>query len=320
MFAGKSLSALTIIFLFTTVALMREAITVLLAALLLTACGAGDGPSGFASRPRVVASFYPLAFAAEAVAGTDAMVTNLTPAGAEPHDIELTSGQVVDVSEADVLVYAGRGFQPAVESLAPDIRGGALDVLEGQSLRATTTTADESSARGEGELDPHVWLDPTRMATIVEAIANRLASTDPDDAGSYRRNGRALTADLRALDRSFARGLARCESRDVVTSHEAFGYLAGRYGLAQVGIAGLDPESEPSPQRVADVTEFARAHDVTTIFFERLASPRVAEAIAAEAGLETAVLDPLESPPEDGDYFDAMVENLESLRAALRCE
>jgi zinc transport system substrate-binding protein len=319
MLAGKSLVAIDNHFPFHYGRLMRAAITVLLAALALAACGAGEGRSGLPSRPRVVASFYPLAFAAEAIAGTDAMVTNLTPAGAEPHDIELTSGQVVEVSEADVLVYAGRGFQPAVESLAADIGGGALDVLEDQSLRATTT-ADESSAHGEGELDPHVWLDPSRMTTIVEAIANRLARTDPPNAGSYRRNGRALTAELRALDRKFARGLARCESRDVVTSHEAFGYLTGRYGLAQVGIAGLDPEREPSPQRVADVTEFARAHDVTTIFFERLVSPRAAETIAAEAGLETAVLDPLESPPENGDYFDAMVENLESLRAALRCE
>lgn len=299
---------------------MRAArMTLLVPALLLAACAVSGRAPG-SSTPRVVASFYPLAFAAEAVAGRNAFVTNLIPAGAEPHDVELRSSQVVAISEADVLVYAGRGFQPAVERLAPDVGDGALDVLAAQELQESAAGAQEVSDHEEGEFDPHVWLDPTRMAAIAAAIADRLARVDPDNSGAYRSEARALRADLLALDRRFVRGLARCDRREIVTSHEAFGYMADRYELSQIGIAGLDPESEPSPQRVADVTEFARAHDVTTIFFERLVSPRVAETIAAEAGLRTAVLDPLESPPEDGDYFDAMAENLESLRAALRCE
>jgi zinc transport system substrate-binding protein len=316
----RSPGELTIIFLFTTVGPVREGIKLLLSALLLAACGASGGTAGPPSTSRVVASFYPLAFAAEAVGGREAVVTNLTPAGVEPHDIELTSSQVVAVSEADVLVYAGRGFQPAVETLAPEVGDGALDVLAGQGLQESAPASRELPDNEAGALDPHVWLDPKRMAAITTAIAERLARVDPDSSGAYRRRARALRADLRALDRRLARGLARCDRREIVTSHEAFGYLAARYDLAQIGIAGLEPESEPSPQRVADVTEFARTHDVTTTFFERLVSPRVAETIAAEAGLRTAVLDPLESPPEDGDYFDAMAENLESLRAALRCE
>jgi zinc transport system substrate-binding protein len=294
--------------------------TLLISVLLLAACAVRERPSGPSSRPRVVASFYALAFAAEVVAGSEAFVTNLVPAGAEPHDVELTSGQVVAISEADVLVYAGQGFQPAVERLAPDVGDGALDVLAAEGLQESVTATQKGSDHEEGEFDPHVWLDPRRMAPIATAIADRLARVDPENSGAYRSGARGLRADLRALDRTFVRGLARCDRHELVTSHEAFGYLADRYDLSQIGIAGLDPESEPSPQRVADVTEFARAHNVTTIFFERLVSPRVAETIAAEAGLRTAVLDPLESPPEDGDYFDAMAENLESLREALRCE
>jgi zinc transport system substrate-binding protein len=270
----------------------------------------------------VVASFYPLVFAAEAVAGGHASVSNLVPEGVEPHDIELTSGQVVKISEADLLVFAGRGFQPALEGLAADKGGGAVDVLAGPA-GAPRSSEGEASDRGDlGEVapDPHVWLDPTRMAAIAGVITDRLARLDAGNASRYRSNGRALRAELRALDRRFARGLEHCAGREIVTSHDAFGYLAHRYDLTEIGIAGLDPESEPRPQRVAEVADFARAHDVTTIFFEKLVSPRVAETIAAEAGLRTAVLDPLESAPEDGDYFDAMTANLESLRAALRCE
>jgi zinc transport system substrate-binding protein len=291
------------------------------ATLLLGACGARAGSPGVSSKPKVVASFYPLAFAAEAVAGDNAAVSNLAPAGVEPHDIELTSSQVVAISEADVLVFAGRGFQPAVESLAANIGDRAVDVLDQRAL------AGRSPARGAGggdlegrASDPHVWLDPARMAAIADVIADRLARVDPDNAGAYRSSGTHLRAGLHELDRRFARGLEHCDGREIITSHEAFGYLADRYDLAQIGIAGLDPEGEPSPQRVAYVTELARDHDVTTIFFETLASPRVAETIAAEAGLRTAVLDPIESAPERGDYFDAMTTNLESLRTALRCK
>jgi zinc transport system substrate-binding protein len=302
---------------------MRPARVLLVApALVLVACGVASNPSRPSSRLEVVASFYPLAFAAEAIAGDHASVSNLVPEGVEPHDIELTSSQVVAISEADVLVFVGRGFQPALERLATDLGDGAVDVLAGPAgaRRSSEGEAAGRSDLGEVAPDPHVWLDPTRMAAIADAIADRLAGLDPDNAVAYRRNGRALRTALRALDRRFDRGLAHCAGRQIITSHEAFGYLAHRYDLTQIGIAGLDPESEPSPKRVAEVTDFARAHDVTTIFFETLVSPRVAETIAAEAGLRTAVLDPLESPPEDGDYFDAMTANLESLRAALRCE
>jgi zinc transport system substrate-binding protein len=292
----------------------------LLLAALCAACGSPGGRSG-STEPSVVASFYPLAFAAEEIARERASVVELTPPGVEPHDVELTARQVVTISEADLLVFVGGGFQPAVEKLAAGMGERALDVLS--TPRVVTFSA--KGRRGpqeltEGVSDPHVWLDPTRMAAIAGLIAERLASLDPEDAQEYRRNARKLAGRLRALDRAFARGLADCAHREIVTTHQAFGYLAERYGLTQIGVAGLDPESEPSPRRVAAVTQFVREHGVTTIFFESLVSSRAAETIAAEAGVGTGVLDPLETRPSRTDYFGAMRSNLGSLRAALQCK
>jgi zinc transport system substrate-binding protein len=281
---------------------------------VVVAVAAACGPSGASSdgRPRIVASFYPLAFVAERIAGDRARIVNLTPPGAEPHDIEPTSEQVIEISEADLILYLGGGFQPAIEELAADSGDAALDVAEGQ---------DVLPPHGEEEaFDPHLWLDPTRMTAIAEATAERLAVIDPSGAGDLRAAARALVADLRTLDSDFENGLADCATRVIVTSHEAFGYLAARYGLEQIGIAGLDPEAEPSPQRLAEVADFVEEHDVTTIFFESLVSPEVAETIAEETGTTTAQLDPLEGPPKEGDYFDAMRANLDALRKALRCE
>jgi zinc transport system substrate-binding protein len=278
---------------------------------LVAACEPGPSPSAGSSRPQVVASFYPLAFAVESVAHGRASVTDLTPAGVEPHDIELTSGQVIAVSEADLLVYVGSGFQPAVEELAAGMGDRAVDVLASQG--PDTVPSSDLAA------DPHVWLDPIRMNAITQLVADRLATIDSAAAAAYRAHRDELGARLQALDREFRRGLARCAQREIVTSHEAFGHLARRYGLRQLGIAGVDPGLEPSPQRVAKITEFAREHDVTTIFSEELVSPRIAETIAAESGIRTDVLNPIESRPRRGDYLDAMRANLGSLRAALRC-
>ena len=255
----------------------------------------------------IVTSFYPLTFLAREVAGDGARVTDLTPPGAEPHDIELTARQVVDASEADLLLYLGGDFQPVVSELATSTQGDALDALE--SLPAK----DKRAA------DPHVWLAPMLMASLGDELAERLATVHPEHASSYRQHAVELSVDLEELDRDFQEGLEKCSRRELVVSHEAFGYLADCYGLIQTGIAGLDPEAEPSPSRLAEVADYARRHAVTTIFFETLVSPRVAEALARETGAEVASLDPLEGEPGEGDYFTVMRANLQVLRQGLGC-
>ena len=273
------------------------------AVLVLAGCGAGSGDG---SSRQVVASFYPLAYAAQQVGGTGVDVTNLTPPGAEPHDIELTARDVARIQEADVVLYLDSEFQPAVEDAVRGARGTAIDLLEGVQLRRT----DE-----EMHADPHVWLDPARYTGAVRKIGRALEAKER--AGT-------MTARLQRLNRDFREGLSNCERREIVTSHAAFGYLAARYGLRQVAIAGVSPEAEPTPRALESAVRRVRESGATTVFFETLVSPRVAETVARETGARTAVLDPIEGLTKDqaargDDYFTIMRRNLAALRRALGC-
>lgn len=273
-------------------------------ALTATASGCGGDASG---KQEIVAAFYPLAFAAREVAGPDARVVDLTPPGAEPHDLELTPRDVGRVLEARLVVYVGHGFQPAVQKAVAERSGRSLDVL---------TALGRGRAPGEGEgVDPHVWLDPIRYAGIARAIARALGTPAAADD---------LVARLHELDREYRRRLARCERREIVTSHAAFGYLADRYGLVQLPLVGLQPEAEPGPREVERLVARVRAAGATTVFSETLASPALADTVAREARVTTAVLDPLEglTPAEverGTDYFAVMRANLATLRQALGC-
>ena len=274
----------------------RIVLLCILAATVPALAGCGGG----ASDDTIVAAFYPLAFAAGQVAGPDAEVVNLTPPGAEPHDLELSPRDVGRVRDAALAVYAGDGFQPAVQQAVEGRGGPSVDVLA------------HAGAVGE---DPHVWLDPVRFATVAREIASALGTPAAADD---------LVARLDALDDEYRRGLGRCARREVVTSHAAFGYLAARYGLVQVPLVGLQPEAEPGPREVERLVDEVRATGATTVFSEPLASPALADAVAREAGVATAVLDPLEGLTADetdagADYFSVMEKNLDMLRTALGC-
>ena len=253
-----------------------------------------------------MAAFYPLAYAAAEIGGARVDVRNLTPAGAEPHDLELSPRTVGELRSADVVVYLGRGFQPAVERAVEGAKGTAVDLLEELSLRP---------GEGSEASDPHVWLDPLRYAELAKRIGTALGRSSA---------ARVFVARLHGLDRDYRSGLARCERRDLVTSHAAFGYLAARYGLRQVPITGLSPEAEPSPRRLERGVAEVRATGATTVFAETLASRRIAETVARETGARVAVLDPLEGLTEaeldrGETYFSVMRANLAALRRGLGC-
>lgn len=306
------------------------------AALALAGCG--ESASSASSRDtaarevlEVVVGLYPYEFVAHHVGGDDAEVRNLTSPGAEPHDLELTAQQVGTIRSADLVLYS-RGFQPAVDAAVDGSGSGsdaAVDVLSLVEVRTPDEDEHGDDEDGDDEHgedghdhageDPHVWLDPTRLATIADAVAERMAALAPDAAPRFAERAQALRAELEQLDGDLSTGLSSCARTDVVTSHDAFGYLTERYGLRQLAVSGLSPEDEPSPRRLAEVATTARERGVTTIFFEELVSPRVAEQVAREVGAETAVLSPLEGPPEDGDYLTAMRANLDALRKALDC-
>ena len=275
--------------------------------LLLAACGSGSR-GDTAGKRSVVAAFYPLAWAAEQVGGSTVDVRDLTPPGAEPHDVELTPRDVERIQKADVVLYLSHGFQPAVEHAVDGARGEVVDVLAGERLR--TGAGDDG-----GETDSHVWLDPVRFAAVVRRVGAALER--PQRAA-------LVAARVRALDKRYRDGLAHCARRDLVTTHAAFGYLAARYGLRQVPITGVDPESEPSARALARLVDTVRRDHVRTVFVEKLVSPRLAQTVAREAGVKTAELDPLEGLTQDEldrgeDYVSVMTRNLRVLRQALGC-
>jgi zinc transport system substrate-binding protein len=286
-------------------AFRRTLIASMTAALLAAtvACAApasGDGP------PSIVVGFYPMQFLTERIGGGAIKVTNLVKPGAEPHDLELTPQQRRDVRDARLVVHLA-GFQPELdEAVATEAKDKAFDATSGIDKL---------------DNDPHVWLDPIRFAAIGDRLADRLASLDAPSAATYRDRAAKLRADLVALDSEYAGKLANCQRRDLVTSHAAFAYLADRYRLNQVPISGLSPEDEPTPQRLVELSRFAKDKGVTTIFFETLVSPKVAQTLAKEVGATAEVLDPIEGL-EDGtnaDYLSVMRDNLRRLTAALGC-
>ncbi len=280
---------------------MRLIIILITLTFLFTGCSGSSSPT-HSGKKEVVTAFYPLAFAAQQIGGGKVYVTNLTPLGAEPHSLEVTSSDLERIRSADLVLLLGHGFQAQVEDAA---RSGAkvVRLLDTPGLRLFANN------------DPHVWLDPVRYSLIVERIGQKL------DA---RVAAQRLVARLKALDQEFRQGLARCERREIVTSHEAFGYLAKRYGLKQVGVMGLSPEAEPTPRELEHIVSLVRTTGATTVFSETLVSPRIAETVARETGAKTAVLNPIGgltvSEEQDGeDYFSLMRSNLRELRAALAC-
>lgn len=277
---------------------------------LVAAAGCGGTTDEAApGRKAVVAAFYPLAWVAQQIGGKDVHVTDLTPPGAEPHDVELTPKDVEEIRDADLVLYLGRGFQPSVEKAVESRTGPSLDLLAGQTLRP------DPQRDGDEALDPHVWLDPTRLATMATEVGHALGR--PQSAA-------ALSARLHRLDSRMAAGLASCRNRQIVTSHAAFGYLVRRYRLKQVALSGLTPEAEPRPRDLARLIHDVERSHATTVFFEPLVSSRIADTIARDAGVNTAELDPLEGltsheATKGEDYVSIMDENLGVLREALGC-
>lgn len=281
--------------------IVRVVLILIAAACLAAACGGEEEPD---RRVSVAAGFYPLAYAAQEVGGDGVTVQNLTPPGAEPHDVELSARDVERIRSAELVLYLGSGFQPNFERAVVGADGETLDLLRGLQLMP-----------GEEGVDPHVWLDPLRFEQQARQIGDALDRADSADRFGAR---------LRTLDADFKQGLARCAHREIVTSHAAFGYLADAYGLQQIALTGLSPESEPSPRALEELVEEVKEERATTVFFESLVSPRLAETVAREAGAETAALDPLEGLGEDEldageDYLSVMRANLDALRDALGC-
>ncbi|QNE77490.1 zinc ABC transporter substrate-binding protein [Streptomyces finlayi] len=302
----------------------------------LSACStsdAADRENG--DKLNVVTSFYPMQFLAEEIGGDHVSVETLTEPGVEPHDLELTPRQIGGLGDADYILYL-KGIQPAVDDAVT--QAGVKNTVDAATLTALEKHGSEAGGdehgheeehaeeghedehEGEAGADPHIWLDPVKYAEVAKGVGKSLEKADPDNAADYAKNADALVKKLGALNTAFETGLRSTTTKTFITTHSAFGYLAERYGLTQEGIAGIDPEAEPSPARIKEIHTVAKENKATTVFFETLASDKTAKTVAEDTGLKTDVLDPLEGiteQSEGADYVEVMESNLAALQKAL---
>lgn len=266
------------------------------------------------ARVTVAATFYPLAYFAEQVGGNYVRVINATPTGAEPHDYEPSPRELAKVGEADILLINGAGLDVWAEKASVDWQKNGQHVLVmNKALSALPLS------------DPHFWLDPVRAREIVAIIRDALVAKDPTNADVYQQNADTTMARLSKLDEEYKIGLASCAQREIIAAHDAYNYLTTRYNLKLQAIAGLSPDAEPSARRLADLADLVKTHGITTIFFEALVSPKLADTLARETGARTAVLNPIEGltaeqTAKGQDYDILMRENLAQLRLALVCQ
>ncbi|MEU8978810.1 metal ABC transporter substrate-binding protein [Streptomyces sp. NPDC048309] len=294
----------------------------------LSACSDSSAADGKSSgKLDVVASFYPMQYLAEQIGGTHVKVTNLTQPGQEPHDLEISAKQTAQLQEADAVLFL-KNLQPAVDDAVAQsqvktkIDAASLTTLEkhGNEVGGHAAAHDDTKGEETGGTDPHIWLDPVRYAEVANGVGKALEKADPKHAADYKKNTEALVKKLDGLNTQFKDGLAGTKTKVFITTHAAFGYLAERYGLTEEAINGLDPESEPSANRVKDLEKMAKADGVTTVFYETLVSDKTAKTIAGDAGLKTDVLDPIEGitgKSKGSDYLQVMESNLKALQTAL---
>lgn len=314
------------------------AMTALVSAAMLTGCTRAAAPNlatkteAMESKKmlKVMASFYPMYDFAAKIGGDKAEVITMVPSGTEPHDWEPAAADIRNLEEADLFIYSGAGMEHWVDDVLASLDNKDLisvEASEGVALRDGHRHSHEDEGavepEEEGQYDPHVWLSPLNAEKEMENIKNAYIKADPDNRDYYEANYELYASRFADLNQKFKDTLSSLPNKDIVVSHEAFGYLCDAYGLNQVGIEGLSPDSEPSPARMAEIIDFVRANHVRVIFFEELVSPKVAETIAKETGSSVQVLNPLEGLSDEelesgADYFSVMEENLKRLEAALK--
>jgi len=296
----------------------------LAALILLVGCGSNKAkvatPDG-APKIKVVATVYPVYEFVKQVGGDKTDVVMLIPPGAEPHDWEPTAKDITRIKEAKIFAYHGSGFEPVEKLLTKDVLGTTVPVEVSKGVSKLVESHEDDKHGHEG--DSHMWLDPLSAQQEVNNILAALTAADEKNAAYYKENAGKFNKQLADLDQEYKKTLGNIVRKDIITSHEAFGYLATRYGLHQVGIMGLSPDAEPTPDKMAEITNFCREHKVKYIFFETLASPKLAQTIAKETGAELLVLNPIENLTEEEmkqgkNYLSIMKENLVNLEKALK--
>ncbi len=282
----------------------------------------------------IVTSFYPLAYFSEQVAQEYADISLLTETGSDPHHFTLSPSQRIQAEEADIFLYNGAGLDPWAETLAKDLKAmGIITIEMAESLpEAFLHEAEEhedehgheEDEHEHGAIDPHFWLNPEIAQEMTRIIKEALVQLDPENAEAYTSQALLLTDRLTSLDKGFKESLESCEQDTIVVAHDAYGYLAERYGFTTLAIAGLSPDAQPSAKTLAELETLAKQDGIKHVFFETLANPKISEVFADDIGATTLVLHPLEGltlvqATANLDYFSLMQENQENLAIALQC-
>lgn len=290
--------------------------TIIITSLLsLTGCGTVQPKTTTPGQLKVVTSFYPLYEIANQIGGTNIAVKNLTPSGVEPHDYEPTPRDIIDMREANLVIYNGQGLEPWSEKIVPDLKKNNVATIEMTSMLKDNLIAS----------DPHLWLDPVSYAKEVQIVSEKLITLDPANTITYTQNTKQFEQEINNLNTAYESGLQSCKLNTFVTNHAAFAYLAQRYNLTMMPIAGLSPDNEPSAKTMAAITNLIKQKNIKYILTESLISPKIAETLATETGAKTLTLNPLEGLTSDEivqgkNYISVMQDNLKNLRMALECQ
>lgn len=285
-------------------------------------------------RFKVFTSIYPVYEFAKNVAGDKADVVMFVPPGKEPHDWEPSLKEIAQLREGLLFIYNGAGFEPWVEKILKNLEAPNLTVVEATKGLSLMNDVDKHAIdKHDGQkhdddnhdLDPHVWLDPVMAQEQVKAIESAFIKVDAANKDYYMARSKDYRETLAVLDKEFNVALGKCEKKEFVVSHSAFGYLAKRYGLHQIAVMGLSPDAEPKPGELAEVVQKAKKAKTKYIFVENLVSPKVAEVVAKEIGAQTLVLNPLEGLTKEEvaqgkTYISVMRDNLAQLKKALDCQ
>lgn len=302
---------------------MKKAISFLLLLSMMIICGCGSPKPVDNGKMKVVATVYPVYEVAKQVGGDKISLSMLVPLGAEPHDWEPTASNLREIGAAKVFLYSGAGLEPMDKLLTKEVAGKAkicelsagLELLPGNSLSGKGTAAALS-------YDPHVWLDPMNVYQEVDHVVATFSEADPANKDYYAANGRKFQEQLKKLDNQYRENLQNKVRKDFVSAHEAFGYLAKRYDLVQVGIMGMSHESEPTPEAMATVVKFINNNHIPVIYTEADSENKIATAIAKETGVQIKTLHTIETITDEQQkqgvsYITFMEENLAALTSGV---
>lgn len=279
--------------------------------ILLTGCSnIKSEPITSSDKITIYTTFYPLYDFTKKIAGTQADVKMLVPTGVEPHDFEPSPKQIAELEKADVFIYLSSTMEPWADRIKGNLeKKGVLVAKVGEKLIEN--------------YDPHIWLDPILAEKMSEDILQALTKADKKQKEVYGENFGRLRSKFQKLHKKYSDTLSNVTKREIITSHDAFGYMAARYNLKQIPIKGISPQEEPSLKKMADLSKICHEKNINYIFLETLASPKLAETLAREVGAKTLVLNPiggltLEEKEKGEDYFTLMEKNLVNLEKALR--